>query len=223
MRRALGRAEELRDERARSGSIEPPTSIIKMTRVFGRRGGRVTTSSSPAFFAVASIVPSMSSSSLRALAREARGACAARPRSAARRARGRCGTAGTCARPPSASRSCRRRRAPTLHARGVKPLAAERATCRRCRSSGFRRRAARSARSAAPRTCASPRRGRAPRSAPSPRRRARAACFGSCSHSRSSSAIFFASTSTPRKCFANARSKSSRCASECTQSARATK
>jgi hypothetical protein len=36
----------------------------------GRRGGRTTTSSSPAFFAVASMVPSMSSSSGSPLARE---------------------------------------------------------------------------------------------------------------------------------------------------------
>ena len=56
-------AENRRDTISMCGSMEPPTSISKSTRTFDFRGGRTTISSSPAFFAVASIVPSRSSSS----------------------------------------------------------------------------------------------------------------------------------------------------------------
>ncbi len=52
------------------GSIEPPTSIIRITRVLGRRGGRVTISSSPAFLAVASMVAVDVELAVAALARE---------------------------------------------------------------------------------------------------------------------------------------------------------
>ena len=60
---ALLAAVNSRDIRCAYGSMEPPTSIRSTTRVFGRRGGRVTTSNSPAFFAVAAMVSSRSSSS----------------------------------------------------------------------------------------------------------------------------------------------------------------
>ena len=112
VRRALRRAEELRHELRVRVHRAAHVHHQDARACSGRRGGRVTTSSSPAFFAVASMVPSMSSSSVGALAREGAQLAQRDLDLAHVERRGRCGRAGTCARRRSSSRRRARRPAP---------------------------------------------------------------------------------------------------------------